>query len=263
AANIELTNADFSYNQEDQHFKAAQLVDGVSRKFEEQMALPFAAHQRLTQSYRTRFYRLQPIDKFITVFRSHTAGIGLRHDFSKGSFVGLEGGISYWRDISDETFRSEGMVRLHIETQFPSDRPSRQLRVILSYQEDIISQWLAELDYTVKGTAFGVHYSSELILGSGVLAQTVAREGAGVQLGQTMGENTEFNLAATYAQYKSIGNDLLFTTYNGSTGFSYTFQSWLKGEISYNFFIQDSRNLAGLFEFTRNQATVGITALLP
>ncbi|GEM_PF-1870351 len=262
-ANIKLPNADFSYNQEDQHFKMAQLVDGVSRNLGEQIALPLSAHQRLTQSYRMRFYRLQPTDKFITVFRSHTAGIGLRHDFSKGSFMGLEGGISYWRDISDEAFRSEGMIRLHLETQFPLDQSSRQFRVILSYQEDIISQWLAELDYTVKGTTFGVHYSRDLILGSGILAQMVAREGAGVHLRQTMGENTEFNLAATYAQYKSIGNDLLFTTYNGSTGFSYTFQSWLKGEISYNFFIQDSRNLAGLFEFTRNQAIVGITALLP
>ncbi len=262
-AGIKVPNVGFSYRQEDQHFKMAPLVDGVSRKFEEQLALPLSTQQSLTQSYRLRFYRLQPIDKFITVFRSHTAGIGLRHDFSKSSFVGLEGGIAYWRDISDETFRSEGMVRLRIETQFPSDQSSGQFKAILSYEEDVVSQWLAELDYIVKGTTFGIHYSRELILGSGILAQAVAREGAGVQLKQTMGEHTDLNITATSAQYKSMGDDLLFTTYNGSVGFSYAFQSWLKGELGYNFFIQDSRNLAGLFEFARNQATVGITAMIP
>ncbi len=262
-AGIKIPAVGFSYRQEDQYFDLAPLVDGVSRKFEEQMALPLSDHQSLTQSYRLRFYRLKPQNDFTTVFRSHTAGIGLRHYFSQGSFVGLEGGIAYWRDISDETFRSEGMVRLHIETQFPSDQSSGQFKAILSYEEDVVSQWLAELDYVMKETTFGVHYSRELILGSGILAQTVAREGAGVQLKQTMGEHTDLNLAAIYAQYKSMGNDLLFTTYNGSVGFSYAFQSWLKGELGYNFFIQDSRNLAGLFEFARNQATVGITALLP
>jgi hypothetical protein len=122
---------------------------------------------------------------------------------------------------------------------------------------------LAELDYIVKGTTFGVRYSRELILGSGILAQAVAREGAGVQLKQTLGEHTDLNLTATSAQYKSMGDNLLFTTYNGSVGLGYAFQTWLKGEIGYNFFIQDSRNLAGLFEFARNQATVGITALIP
>jgi hypothetical protein len=263
-ADVKIPKFGFSYRQKDHHFKMAQLADGVSRKFEEQMALPLSTHQSLTQSYRLRLYRLQPMNKFITVLRSHTAGIGLRHDFSQASFLELEGGIAYWRDISDEEFRSEGMVRLHIETRLPLNQPSRPFKVVLSYQEDIESQWLAELGYTVKGTALSVYYSRELILGSGALAQTVSHEDVGIQLKQSMGGHTDFNLAATYAQYEPIGgNQPLFTTYNGSVGFGYAFQSWLKGEIGYNFFIQDSRDLAGLFEFARNQATVGITALLP
>jgi hypothetical protein len=261
---MEMPNVDLFYQQEDQYFDLAQLVDGVSRKFEEQMTLPLFAHQSLTQSYRLRFYRLKSQSDFTTVFRSHTAGIGFQHNFSQGSFVGLEGGVSYWRDISDQAFRSEGMVRLYLETPIPLDQPSRPFRVILSYQEDIESQWQVGVDYSMKKTAFGIHYSRELILGSGILAQTLVREGAGVQFRQTMGENIDLNLAATYARYESIGNNLpLFTTYNGTVGFSYAFRPWLKGEIGYNFFIQDSRDLAGLFEFARNQATMGITALLP
>jgi hypothetical protein len=261
---MEMPNVDLFYQQEDQYFDLAQLVDGVSRKFEEQMTLPLFAHQSLTQSYRLRFYRLKSQSDFTTVFRSHTAGIGFQHNFSQGSFVGLEGGVSYWRDISDQAFRSEGMVRLYLETPIPLDQPSGPFRVILSYQEDIESQWQVGVDYSMKKTAFGIHYSRELILGSGILAQTLVREGAGVQFRQTMGENTDLNLAATYARYESIGNNLpLFTTYNGTVGFSYAFRPWLKGEIGYNFFIQDSRDLAGLFEFARNQATMGITALLP
>jgi hypothetical protein len=262
-AGIKIQKVGFSYDQEDQYFDLAPLVDGVSRKFEEQVVLPLSDHQSLTQSYRLRLYRLKPQNDFTTVFRSHTAGIGLQHDFSRGSFVGLEGGIAYWRDISDEAFRSQGRVRLRIETQFPSNLSSERFKAILSYERDVVSQWLAELNYIAKGTTFGIHYFRELILGSGILAQAVVREGAGIQLKQTIGEHTDLNLTATSGQYKSLGGDLMFTTYNGSVGFSYIFQAWLRGEAGYNFFVQDSRNVAGLFEFARNQATVGITALLP
>ena len=263
-ANIDIPGLGLTYSQENRNYDLSPLQDGVSRKFEEHLALLLSPRQSLTQSYRLKFYRLRPQDDYMTVFGSHTAGIGLRHHFSRNSFMGLEGGVSHWRDISDESFRSEGMVRLDIEARFPLNQSSGPYRVILSYQEDVESQWLAAVDYTVKGTAFGVRYDRELILGSGLLVRAVTREGAGVQFGQTMGENADFNLTATYAQYESISGDLpRFTTYHGNVGFGYAFRPWLKGEIGYNFFIQNSKNSSGLNEFARNQATVGIAAALP
>jgi polysaccharide export outer membrane protein len=249
-----------------QDFEDNQLLDSLSHNIEERLVLPLPplTQLKMTQSYHLRYYQQDSQTALQTIFRSHSAGIGLRHYFSPTFFVGLEGGVAHWRALNDESFRSEAMIRFEIENQINFEKPSSQLKLSLSYLEDIRTQWLAAVDYRLNSTRCRIDFSRELILGSGLLVHTVARRGAGVQLAQAIGEKADLTLKGTYAAYQSInGDNPRFKTYHGEVGFNYAIVPWLKAQVGYNFFTQDSWKFGGLHEFARNQATLSLTGTIP
>ena len=172
--------------------------------------------------------------------------------------------MARWRAVTDESFKIKAMLRFEIENQLNFEKPSSQLKLSFSYLEDIESQWLAAMDYSLKSTAFRIDFSRELILGSGLLVHTVARRAAGVQLAQAFGQKADLTLKGTYAAYQSIdGDHPRFKTYRGEAGFNYAIVPWLKARVGYSFFIQDSWKFGGLHEFARNQATLSLTGEIP
>jgi len=259
-----LSEFDLSYYQGDQHYDSLPFLDSVARRLEEHFAFPLLPQLKATQSYRLRLYRQWDLTKYRRVFESHTAGIGLRYYLSSTFFAGLEGGIAHWESLTDDAFRSEGMVRFDVQNQIELGKSLGHLDLKLSYLEDVESQLLAALDFRFLGTTLGVNLSRELILGGGLLVGAVTRQGAGIQWVQAIGEKNEISLGAAYAEFESInGNIPQFKTYLGEVGISSSMAPWLKGQIGYTFFIQDSSGFSGLHEFVRNQGTVSLTALVP
>lgn len=250
---FQFSGLDLSYQYGLQAFDLASLNDSQSHTLAEQVTLPLSAYYGVTQSYRFRYF-IQGGD---VVFRSHTVGPGLRYQFSPTFSMGAGGGVVYWRGSTDDTYRSQRMVSLDLQKTF------KALKFNVLYLRDVQTEWKANVTYTLRNTVFLADYSRGLTAGGGLLGGAVNRQTAKIQLQHALGQKIGMTLSATYSTSRPSSNGQnRFSSYQADAAFAYVIRSWLRTNVQYNYFKQDSDN-PGQQEITRNQVTLTLSATLP
>ncbi len=242
-----------SYQYGLQAFENASLSDSQSHTFDEQLALPLSARYSFTQSYRMRYF----VQDGGGDLRSHSMGTGLRSLITPTFTVGLEGGISYWRASTDNSFRTSPMGRLDLEKSF------RDLKLSFSFLEDIQTQFRGSAQYSLRNTILRLEYSKELTVGGGAVRTSTNRQTASVNLQQNMTRRTNLTVMGGYGTSRPIhGEQDRFTSYRGGTDFDYVIRPWLRMGVQYSYLKQDADDITQR-EFRRHQGTVSLTATLP
>jgi polysaccharide export outer membrane protein len=257
---LQISRLNLNYRHGLQDYKVAGLTDTMSHKFEESVTLPLFWREMLTQSYLLRYY-LQNHD---TALYSHTVGIGLRHYFTSTFWVGAEGGVAYWHTLNDAGFHSSPTMRYEVENRFDFKRPAGQLRLHISYLDDIRAELVGGIDFSVQKTQFGLDYSKGLTVEGGVLDGLVDRQLAGIHLQQGIGKKTELGLAAGYGIYQSVsGSQDRFESYRGEVNLAYLIRPWLKTGVYYQYRQQVSNQGLSANEFRNNLTMVSVTTTIP
>jgi hypothetical protein len=189
--------------------------------------------------------------------RSHTAGTGLRSLISPTLTLGLEGGITYWRTSTDNSFRTSPMGRLDLEKSF------RNLKLAFSFLKDIQTQFRGSAEYTLRHAILRLDYSKELTAGGGVLGTATNRQEASVNLQQNITKRTNLTVTGGYGTSRPIHTEQdQFTTYRGKIDFNYMIRPWLTMGVHYSYLKQDADNPTQQ-EFKRHQGTMSLTTTLP
>ncbi len=242
-----------SYQYGLQAFESASLNDSQSHTFDEQLTLPLSARYSFTQSYRMRYF----LQDGKADLRSHSMGTGLKSLITPTFTVGLEGGISYWRASTDNSFRTSPMGRLDLEKSF------RNLKLSFSLLKDIQTQFRGSVEYSLRHTILRLDFSKELTAGGGVLGTATNHQEASVNLRQDITKRTNLTVMAGYGTSRPIHTEQdRFTSYRGETDFNYVIRPWLSMGIHYSYLKQDADSPAQQ-EFRRHQGTVSLTTTLP
>ena len=194
---------------------------------------------------------LTPIDKIklgagfryfyypdIAVQRVYTVGIGDTHRFSETDFLDVSGGANLYRDpenhYSPSAFFAVAFRKLW-----------EYVRANFTYERDF--------------SAIGGIASGSINTSTGPLNT----ESVSLGIEVTLTNKLRANLSGSYATNKTVsGSAVDVLSYSGNAELDYAVLAWLKGQLRYSYFQQNSHTTVGS-DFKRNQAFVGLTATFP
>lgn len=167
----------------------------------------------------------------INIQRVYTVSIGDTHRFSETFSLDVSGGANLYRDPNNH-YTPSAFYAAALRKSW------QHVSANLSYQRDLAAS---------GGIATSVQVNESVVLG--------------IQAALT--EKLSTNLSGIYATNKLLsGSSIDLVSYSGTAGLDYEVLAWLKGQIRYTYFQQNSHGTVGN-DFRRNQAFVGLTATLP
>lgn len=221
------TSVNLDYKYEIQRYVSANLVNSTEHDFLLAMTHQITPADKINAGAEFRY--LESVD--FSRQRVYKASVGDSHFFSKTFSIDANGGVSMYPD-STSNYTPYAFVDVSLK-----------------------KSW--------KKTNMNIRYQRDLEAGGGLTSGIVANQSADLGIQTILAKKLSGNLSGTYATNKSpSGSSLDIVSYSGTTGLVYEILAWLKGQLQYSYFKQNSHGTASS-DFNRNQVFVGLTATLP
>jgi len=160
-----------------------------------------------------------------------TVSLGEMHRFSENFSFDGSGGVNLYQDVNNHYV------------------PSAFFDVILR------KSW--------KTTSADLRYLQDLTASGGITSTTVMNQSVVLGIQTTLTQKLRASLSGSYATNKSVsGTSVDTVSYSGAAAFDYDITAWLRGQIRYSSFQQNSHGTASN-DFRRHQAFVSLAATLP
>ncbi len=203
-------------------FDNPSFSDSVSHGINAGLDYQLTRWDTLNFNYNYRYFITDIPDSTIL----HSLSIQERHDFSPTYFISMSIGTTYITDVDK--------YRLLIGINF---------------------------NKSTKKTDINMGYRMDVATGSGVTGETLINQRLSVRITKDLSKNLTTNVNGSYSINKSLsGKAVDIESYTFRIGADYTFTQWLKGDVNYLFFQQDSHGELGE-DIRRNQLQVGLTAI--
>jgi hypothetical protein len=220
------TDARIEYTNKTSTFEDPSLVDSTSHNAEAGLGRRIGPRDTLNIGYEYLLFLPEEGEKS----ESHNASIGLDHQFTPTFSTDVAIGTTYVIRDPDDAYVVSG-----------------SLRVLRKF----------------KRTRLSLGYSRSINTTTGLSREPTTSQVASIRMYRDLTRNLAINLSQNYATNRStISDDIDLQSWQTRVGLTIALSSWLKGEVEYRHFTQNSDGLLGR-EFKRNQAFVRLNAYLP
>lgn len=222
-----LTSAGISYSYAIQRYESSNLVDSTVHGVQLTMSHGFTRTDTLKANAGFRYFSFGGA----VSQKVYTLSVGATHRFSETFSLDGSGGANLYQD------------------------PNNHYTPSAFFDVGLKKSW--------KDASADLRYLHDLTVSGGLVSTTVMNQSVVLGIQKTLARRLRTSLSGSYATNKSVsGASLDAVSYSGTVGFDYEITAWLRGQIRYSYFQQNSHGTAGN-EFRRHQGFVGLTATLP
>jgi hypothetical protein len=226
-----VTGINLVYSNELQRYEGSSLIDSTVHGIQFSVLHGYTTADTMDVNTGFRYFAFDNPPNEEAHEKVYTLSIGWTHRFSENFSLDVTGGANMYQDLNKD-YHPSGLFDLNL----------RKL-------------W--------KYAGANLRLAQDLTVSGGVSASTVINRSAVMNIQNNLTKKLRANLSGTYATNESVsGSSVDASSYSGSAGLEYAIADWLKSEIRYTYFQQNSR-AAGATDFKRNEVFVGLTASLP
>ena len=222
-----LTSVNVMYTYSILRYESSDLVDSDAHGVQLTMSQEFTHADTINTTIGINYFIFDTGDSEKTYLLS----LGWMHHFSKTFSLNATGGANLFQDTNNH-YTPSGLFNVVMEKSW------KHTSAILTAQQNL----------GVSG---------------GVVSGIVVNQAVILSIQERLTQKLGANLSGIYATNKSVSGSAINTvTYSGVVGFDYQILVWLKGQMQYTYYQQDSHGTAS-DTIRRNQGFLGLRATLP